>query len=80
MIEVTPLWVLTPTLLANVSDPSALFQLVSSYSVSDDMTFLASINVPLGPKGSEFGGIDSGLPDRYLSGGAGLFAQIAWYF
>jgi hypothetical protein len=80
MIEVTPLWLLTPTVLANVSDPSALFQLVSSYSVSDDMTFLASINIPLGPKGSEFGGIDSGMPDRYLSGGAGLFAQIAWYF
>ncbi len=80
MIEVTPLWGLTPTVLANVSDPSGLFQLVTNYSVADDMTFLASINVPLGPKGSEFGGIESGLPDRFLSGGAGLFAQIAWYF
>ena len=80
MIEMTPLWGLTPTVLANVSDPSGLFQIVTNYSVSDDMTFLASINVPLGPKGSEFGGIESGLPDRYLSGGAGLFAQIAWYF
>ena len=80
MIEMTPLWGLTPTVLVNVSDPSGLFQLVTNYSVSDDMAFLASINVPLGPKGSEFGGIESGLPDRYLSGGAGLFAQIAWYF
>ena len=80
MIEMTPLWGLTPTVLANVSDPSGLFQLVTNYSVSDDMTFLASINVPIGPKGSEFGGIESGSPDRYLSGGAGLFAQIAWYF
>lgn len=80
MIEMTPLWGLTPTVLVNVSDPSGLFQLVTNYSVSDDMAFLASINVPLGPKGSEFGGIESGQPDRYLSGGAGLFAQIAWYF
>ena len=80
MIEMTPLWGVTPTVLANVSDPSGLFQLVTNYSLSDDMTFLASINVPLGPKGSEFGGIESGFPDRYLSGGAGLFAQIAWYF
>jgi hypothetical protein len=80
LVEVTPLWGLTPTVLANVSDPSALFQLVSNYSLSDNMTFLASVNVPLGPKGSEFGGIESGTPDRYLSGGAGLFAQIAWYF
>ena len=80
MIEMTPLWGVTPTVLANVADPSGLFQLVTNYSLSDDMTFLASINVPLGPKGSEFGGIESGFPDRYLSGGAGLFAQIAWYF
>ncbi len=76
----TPLWMLTPTMLANVTDPSALFQLVTNYSLSDNMTVLASINVPLGPKGSEFGGIETGVSDRYLSGGAGLFAQIAWYF
>ncbi|MGI9232436.1 MAG: hypothetical protein ACR2RD_02295, partial [Woeseiaceae bacterium] len=80
LVEMTPLWGLTPTLLANVADPSSLFQLVSNYSLSDNMTVLASINVPMGPKGSEFGGIDAGQPDRYLSGGAGLFVQIAWYF
>ncbi len=80
IIEVTPLWTLTPTVFANVSDPSGLFQLVTNYSLSDNMTLLASINVPVGPDGSEFGGIDAGQPDRYLSGGAGLFAQIAWYF
>lgn len=80
LIEVTPLWGLTPTVLANVSDPSGLFQLVTNYSLSDNMSFLASINVPLGPKGTEFGGIESGVSNRYLSGGAGLFAQFAWYF
>lgn len=80
MIEMTPLWTLTPTLLVNVTDPSALLQLVTSYSLSDNMTFLGSINLPLGPSGSEFGGIESGVPERYLSRGAGLFAQFAWYF
>ncbi len=80
MIEMTPLWMLTPTLLVNIEDPSALFQLVTSYSLSDNMTFLGSVNLPLGPSGSEFGGIESGVPDRYLSRGAALFAQIAWYF
>lgn len=80
MIEMTPLWTVTPTLLTNVSDPSALLQLVTNYSLSDNMTILASLNLPVGPKGSEFGGIEAGVPDRYLSGGAGLFAQIAWYF
>jgi hypothetical protein len=44
------------------------------------MTFLGSINVPIGYDGSEFGGIDSGLADTYLSTGVGIFAQLAWYF
>ena len=79
-MELTPLWTLTPTLLVNAADPSSLFQLVTNYSLSDNMTFLASLNVPLGASGSEFGGIETGVPNRYLSTDAGLFAQIAWYF
>lgn len=80
MIEMSPLWILTPTILANIEDPSALFQLVTTYSLSDNMTFLGSVNIPIGPSGSEFGGIESGVPDRYLSTGMGFFAQLAWYF
>ena len=80
MIEMTPLWTLTPTLLVNATDPSALFQLVTNYSLSDNMTFLASINLPIGPDGSEIGGIETSIPNRYLSTDVGLFAQIAWYF
>ena len=79
LVEMTPLWTLTPTLLANVADPSALLQIVTSLSLSDDMTFLGSLNVPFGPSGSEFGGIESG-PGQYLSSGPGIFAQLAWYF
>lgn len=79
-IEMTPLWTLTPTLLVNAADPSSLLQLVTNYSLSDNMTLLASLNVPIGPSGSEFGGIETGVPDRYLSTDASLFAQIAWYF
>ena len=80
MIEMSPLWILTPTVLMNIEDPSALFQLVTTYSLSDNMAFLGSLNIPLGPSGSEFGGIESGVPDRYLSTDAGIFAQLAWYF
>jgi hypothetical protein len=80
MIEMTPLWSVSPTLLTNVSDPSGLLQLVTQYSLSDNMTLLGSLNIPLGSNGSEFGGIESGIEDRYLSNGAGIFAQLAWYF
>ncbi len=80
LIEMTPLWTVTPILLANVEDPSALLQLSSTYSLSDNMTLLGSINVPVGPGGSEFGGIEAGLPGRRFSTGPSVFAQFAWYF
>jgi len=80
LVEMSPLWTVTPTILANIDDPSALLQFVTQYSLSDNMSFLGSVNMPLGANGTEFGGIDSGLPDTYLSTDASLFAQIAWYF
>jgi len=80
MIELTPLWNISPTLLANISDPSGLLQLVSNYSLSDNTTLLGSLNIPLGSNGSEFGGIETGIPARYLSSDAGIFLQFAWYF
>lgn len=80
LVEMTPLWTLTPTLLCNVEDPSALLQIQAGYSLSDNATFLGSVNLPVGGNGTEFGGPDSGIPGRYLSTGPGLFAQLAWYF
>jgi hypothetical protein len=79
-IEMSPLWMLTPTVLTNVNDPSGLLQLVTQYSLSDNMTFLGSLNIPMGANGTEFGGPESGIPGRYLSMDAGVFAQLAWYF
>ena len=80
MIELSPLWMMTPTLISNVDDQSALLQLVNQYSLSDNMTFLGSLNIPLGESGTEFGGPGSGVPDRYLSFDLAVFAQLAWYF
>lgn len=80
MIEMSPLWMLTPTLIANIDDPSALLQIVTQYSLGDNATFLGSLNLPLGGNGTEFGGPETGIPGRYLSYDAGIFAQLAWYF
>lgn len=80
LVEVTPLWSVTPVVLANVGDPSALFQLTTNYSLRENMVLLGSINLPMGSDGTEFGGIESGLPDVYLSSGLAVFAQFAWYF
>ena len=80
LIELSPLLSVTPTILVNTGDPSALFQFVTQYSVSDNVSFLGSVNVPVGPDGTEFGGLPTGIPGRTLGRGPGLFAQLAWYF
>lgn len=79
-IELTPLWVLTPNLFANLEDGSALVQIVSRNSLSQNVEFLGALNIPLGPSGSEFGGIESEMAGLYFSTDLSLFAQVAWYF
>jgi hypothetical protein len=79
-IEMTPLFVLVPNAFINLEDPSALLQLVTQNSLSDDMTLLGAINLPVGPSGSEFGGPESGIPGEYLSTGLSLSLQLNWYF
>ncbi len=79
-IELTPLWLLTPNVFANVEDPSALLQVIAQYSLGDNLTLLAALNVPAGADGSEYGGVEVIPSDRYLSRTAGIFLQLAWYF
>ena len=79
-VELTPLLQLTPNIFINITDPSALAQLVLSYDWKQDVQLLAALNIPIGPNGSEYGGIDAIQPDLYVSTGPSLFAQLAWYF
>lgn len=80
MIEVTPLWLLTPMVFLNVEDGSAFVQFVTQNDLKENLAFLGSVNVPVGPGGTEYGGIASGVADRYFSTDLSVFAQIAWYF
>lgn len=79
-VEMNPLWLLTPNLFANLDDGSALLQVTTVYSISDNAEFLGAVNLPLGPGGTEFGGISFGQNDLYYSTELSLFAQVAWYF
>ena len=79
-VELTPLLNLTPNVFINITDPSALAQLVFAYDWKQDIQLLAALNVPIGPRGSEYGGIDATQPGLYVSTGSSLFAQLAWYF
>lgn len=80
LVELSPLWQLTPTLFMNLDDPSAFLQIITRNDIGQNTTFLGSINIPMGASGSEYGGIPTGMPGQYLSTDFGLFAQLAWYF
>jgi hypothetical protein len=80
MFEITPLFRLTPNLFTNVADPSALFQVVTQNDLEENLVLLGALNIPVGPDGSEFGGIGSETPGLYLSNGPGIFVQLNWYF
>ncbi|GGI77882.1 hypothetical protein GCM10009332_14090 [Shewanella gelidii] len=87
-MELTPLWLITPTALVNLSDHSALLQLVSQHDIQQNLQLLFSLNVPVGPIGTEFGGLElAGVPldlqtDSPLHIGQQVSAQLqlAWYF
>lgn len=79
-VEITPLFLLTPTFLVNLEDPSALGQLIAQYDLRQDLLFTCAINLPIGPPGSEYGGVESPVEDRYFAAGPSLFAQLALYF
>jgi hypothetical protein len=79
-IEATPLLRISPNLFVNLGDPSALAQVVVDYDLRQDLRLLAALNLPIGPNGSEYGGIETPVDGRYLSTGAGLFLQLAAYF
>ena len=79
-IEMTPLWILAPTLFTNIEDGSTLLQIVTRNNLSEEMEFIGALNIPIGPDGSEYGGIGLDMPGVYLSTDASLFAQLAWYF
>jgi len=79
-VELTPLLLLVPAAFVNLGDPSALAQLVVQYGLSQNWDLLCAVNVPIGPAGSEYGGIPTPIDGYYLSTDPGLFAQLAWYF
>jgi len=80
MIEVTPLVNLTPNVFYNMGDGSALAQLVMQWDLAQNWQLLAAVNALLGPAGTEYGGLDTGLDELTLGSGPGFFLQAAFYF
>jgi len=80
-VELTPLWLATPTLLLNLDDQSALLQLGSRYDLAQNWHFIGALNLPLGSKSTEYGGlrIGSGSTNTIATDG-GFYAQLAFYW
>ncbi|MDE0307143.1 MAG: hypothetical protein OXI87_20030 [Albidovulum sp.] len=79
-IEISPLFLLTPNLFMNVEDRSVLLQLAARGDIGEEMLLLGSLNVPVGPTGTEFGGIASTTSDLPSSIGPSLSVQLSAYF
>ena len=82
-VEWTPLVNITPNLFVNLRDQSALAQVVLQWDAGQNWQILGSINVPIGPKGTEFGGleVDEGVFEgRTLAAGPSGIVQLAYYF
>jgi hypothetical protein len=80
MLEVTPLLNIIPNIFVNLGDGSALAQVVGQWNFSQNWQLLGSVNVPVGPTGTEYGGLEAGIGEFTLGTGPAVFAQIAWYF
>jgi hypothetical protein len=80
LVELSPLVNITPNLFINLNDGSALAQLVVQWDLGQNWQIQGALNAPLGPDGSEYGGLDTGVEGSYLAVDLSLFAQLAWYF
>jgi hypothetical protein len=80
MIEVHPLFLLTPNVFVNVADPSALLQVVFQNDLRENLLLWSAVALPIGADGTEFGGAASGVPGLYLSAGPSASVQLVWYW
>jgi len=80
MIEVTPLFLLTPNVFVNVADPSALVQVVFQNDLRENLLLWSAVNLPIGANGTEFGGAGTEIPGVYLSSGPSASVQLVWYW
>ena len=76
----SPPWVLSHVFLDAYAGASALGQLVMRYDLQQDLQLTCALSLPLGPPGSEYGGVASPIEGRYFAAGPSLFGQLAWYF
>jgi hypothetical protein len=80
-IDWTPLLQVNPLLIYNANDHSILLFAYGSYSVSQNLSFDFGVNAGFGPKGTEFGGIETADgSDEYYKPLTQVYGKLAYYF
>ncbi|GHE05400.1 hypothetical protein U879_04025 [Defluviimonas sp. 20V17] len=77
----TPLLTLSPSLIVNLDDRSFYVSAESKWSLSDNSMLLIGLQAPVGPHGTEFGGLPvSGTTAPYSAEPTTAFLQFRRYF
>ncbi|MDO8596264.1 MAG: hypothetical protein Q7R45_06540, partial [Sulfuricaulis sp.] len=79
-VELSPLVNAFVNVIQNLNDSSRTLQLRGVYDWRQDTQFMAGFNLPDGERGSEYGGLPTGLPGMWLAPGRSLFLRVAYYF
>ena len=80
-LEWTPLLTLSPSLIVNLNDGSVYAAGEADWSLNDNTDLIAGVQVPIGPNGSEFGGLPlTGTGAPYVAAPASAYVQLRRYF
>jgi len=79
-VELTPLFNLHTSLIANLNDGSKYRQLRGVYDWQQDVQFMAGLNLPAGERGTEYGGVPVAGSPFYVSAGRAVYLRGAFYF
>jgi hypothetical protein len=79
-VEWSPLVNAFATIIQNLNDASRILQLRGVYDWRQDTQFMAGLNLPDGERGSEYGGLPTGLPGTWVSPGRSIYMRAAYFF
>jgi hypothetical protein len=80
-VEINPLFNLSPTLIAGLDDGSIFLLAAGTWSLSDSLTLIAGVQIPIGPSGTEYGGLPLTAGGAVLlTPPSRLYLQLRRYF
>ncbi len=79
-IELTPLFNMFHNLICNLGDGSAFYQLRTVYDWTQNFQLMAGVNLPVGERGDEYGGIAVPSTDVFAAPGRSAYIRLGYFF